>query len=406
MLNFQPGSYLSKELELCSRQNAHYYIAQDFVEGGKVQTTLAGKSRQTLFFRVQYVVDGRLSAERPYLFLKVSCTPSYENEAKMHRDIDNACRQCTPNIITAHHVKLIEADRRSIQLFLLEFGSPLRHHLAMILRTTPDELVVLSCFFQVLHAVATLHYKGFQHRDIHADNFVSAYYTRTVSQHYLIDGVHFSLPLRFGALTMAPMLLDFGLAEPATSDSKLNNIEQSLPPDFIFFNRTLSYTNSDEMFSTGLTLVTLSGLFKLPPLDTGILSHIQSLFVEQMESASECVFDHLQVRNFVRLAEHAFRLVLLLGFPSQSEFPIFFASPVGRYLYGQISNYVYEMPEYNFLARQESASMQVARSLLRWRRVDRLSGKEALLQAEFSVFRTTVSERCLDKPHFEWQLNV
>ena len=417
-LYLQPGLFLSETLEVCPAQEAHYYIEADNCNAKQTQEMLQMSPKQTItnqrvqFFRVRHVANALIQTNRPFLFLKVLLAPSYTLEATVHRAIDQLCRPHTPNLIVTHYVRVVDEGLFTLQYMLLEYGNSLKLNLiglGSLCDYTEFETTLFSCFFQAFHAIGILHAYHFQHRDVRPENWVTASAARSPVTHYLIEGVHYRIPLVCRGVTLVPMLLDFGLAEPIHhSDNAINNVETNLAPDFVFFTnqqKSINYCNSDEVFGTALTLFIMMKKFVFPVIDSGILRFVRSIYQNQRHVASPAISELINIRNLDFFTRQAFFLVLLLGFPSPEECPVFYGSQVGQYMSKHIGEYICALPCYNFLASQDGEAFEFLRHVLKWGRGDRPTAKEILLMPQFARFVTARDPRCAEKPHYIWPEN-
>jgi len=421
----QPSCYLDAALDLCRKEEASYYIEADAKPPSAVQeAVVAGrclhKTRQRLFFYVRAVQNGLVDESPRRFFLKVLLTGVGDDELSMHKDIVHRTFGATPHIIKTLQTKVLRVDPFEMSYILMECNVSLQAQLDLVLRRSRDteefNFVLLSCFFQCFHGIATLHTLGYQHRDMRLENITSSYFSRTGELHYTVENLHLVVPVAHRDYVLKVAIIDFGLSERWCADTCVNGVEEFLSPNYVFITENemeMSFSTADDTFGLGLSLLAALHVFVLPKLDASIVRVTESLFSRQIESATTGRHrEHLSMRNAKRLTEHAFVLVLLLGLPSLEEFPAFHYSPVGTYFSTCVAGYLRQLSEYNFLATQFTDpthhlydAFNLLRKALRWHRHDRIAAKQMLLQPEFTTrfARPRDIDACSNHRHYVWQ---
>lgn len=415
--DYQAGCWLDTYLARCDRLVALYYLSTEvtFSSGNIASDEARKKYMPTAFFFVKRVRAG-MPVKKTALFLKVTIqsvdTPVFE--AELTSKIGKKSTLMTPNLAGVESVIWWDDPTHRVTLILTERGVNFDEQLSAVLESckSPSEKtrMVLSASFQMLHGLVALHCLHIQHRDLKIQNAVGVQTVdaRLSYHQYQVGDTYFRVPIASpSALVLWPRWVDFGLSGDMEKAEDvvdcLNNIDWMLPPDFVFLKAgdVPMLHNNDEYFSCALSIVyAVFKDFKLPEIDPGILRLVSRKFLSQRDGGGEALNYHISPRSTMRMAKHAFRLVLLLGFPEEGEWPRFYETTIGKYMSGNIRQYIEEMEPYNFLRRRLQnprlgmlKPLSLLSAILRWNRETRPScGRELLLREEFAEFRSLTAD--------------
>lgn len=333
-------------------------------------------------------------------FLKIVLLPLGGVEANMSEKVRLLCNSKTPNLIDVVKTRSIEYTKHQIDFVLMKYEENFINSMKVIIKELPsdDEFFPLAetIIFQISHGLGVMHANFLQHRDIKKQNLCIGE-SETNHIQYVIDDVKFRIPVRFENHSCVVKITDFGLScdklNPFAEDDALNNTDPSLSPDFVFFDhgRDLEYQNVDEIFSAGMCIVSaITGFRMTENMDRGIRREIIGLFEFQKENGTPTVKTHLKTRNLAFVAYQAFRLVLLLGYPTKREMPMFYRSIVGKAILA-MKPYLESLENYDYLRKQLDDShiyVKALKKMLRWNRSDRVeSFKDLLMSDLFQHYR-------------------
>ena len=391
--SYQENVWLDEQLRPTSdiRRKGKYYIICE-IDKNTEQLQKRGDSC-TLFF-----VCEDLNKEE--MFFKITLTMLGHTEATVTRKVGELCCNKSPNLVEVIYTRSVEYLKHQLDFMMTKFEMKFDESMKVIYNSVRDDEELLEIFevliFQLAHGLCIMHQNYLQHRDV-KKSILCIGESRHKRLQYVVDGVMFSVPAQFNGYSCVVKLTDFGLSHdglnPFAEDEALNNTDHSLAPHFVFFNhkKDLKYYDSDEIFSTGMCILSAVTNFQMETLDRGIRREIIKFYYYQQEGGSPSVHLHLSLRNLAYVTYQAFRLILLLGYPTKQEMPEFYESLVGRAML-RVKPYLISLSNYDYLRKRMDSSQihtKALQRMLRWNRSERIESlKHLLLSDLFQHYRT------------------
>lgn len=378
-------------------ENLTYIVLRDLNPEHTKQLLSTEATHGNRLLLIQHIESGKKYIAK--LILDYSCNTEYHN----YVEISKLARSKLPNIMPLINYHQICDDESNDALHILIMNEGIPFTTAYRKLTDLSEFrdmkqeFWLSQAFQMLYALAFLHYNMFQHRDIHYGNFVYALDQRPeVSESYAVDDVYFNVKTEFLGVKTTLQLLDFGLTAWLLNDAEAMNttayVVANRPPDFIFADsrRVLAITNNDELFAYGLWLyfsIYSRFEFQAYPLKYRLVTVFDGL---RGTGLQELYRDY----SSEDLAEQAIVLVLLMGFPSQQS-SYFYQSRAGQVML-EHKTLVVTHPGYNIISMLSVDSCvkygkihEILKRVLKWERCDRpATARELLLSPGFESLRS------------------
>jgi serine/threonine protein kinase len=399
--HWQRHACLDRRLRPCNQcdESLSYIVLEDL---DQERTDRLLSSKYTTGSRILKIQD--IYAHKRYI-VKLLLDYSYNTECRNHQEISKLAHGKLPNIMELAECVSFEFPHETRALYALKMEEGVTcSELYKLLHQIPEFKEMradfwLSQAFQLLYAIAFLHYNCFQHRDLHIRNFV---YVQTMqapdTSIYKVEDFYFKIPTKYLGYVAVPKLIDFGLtANMCDNDEALSTTAYMIwnrPPEYIFCDRyqPTQITNKAELFAYGLCM--LSGAYRrlqIPPHPNvdRLVKMIQTLKDDRLESNFKTMYHGYSAEQ---IAEQALNLVLLLGFPPKAS--NFYNSPIGTFLFEK-RFWLIEDPQYDTILHLRTDTQygklnMILKAVLKWNSHERPESARALLLSPvFDCFRTT-----------------